>query len=186
MEHVLVSELMTREPIMAKPETNLLECAKIMVKKNTGSLLLVDKNKLVGIVSRHDILWALVKQSKMNLENIKAIDISPKKILTIKPSATIDEAIKKIKMTKFERLPVVESNKLVGIITIKDILTFHPEIYPELEEFAKIREESRKLKLIEKAREKESTQEGICEECGNQDILYKANGMLICESCKNS
>lgn len=171
---------------MAKPETNLLECAKIMVKKNTGSLLLVDKNKLVGIVSRHDILWALVKQSKMNLENIKAIDISPKKILTIKPSATIDEAIKKIKMTKFERLPVVESNKLVGIITIKDILTFHPEIYPELEEFAKIREESRKLKLIEKAREKESTQEGICEECGNQDILYKANGMLICESCKNS
>lgn len=177
---------MTREPIITKPETNLLECAKIMVKKSTGSLLLVDKNKLVGIISRQDILWALVKQSKMNLENINAIDISPRKILTIKPSATLDEAVRKIKMTKFERLPVVEDNKLVGIITVKDILNFHPEIYPELEEFARIREESKKLKLIEKAREKDSSREGICEECGNQDRLYNFNGMLVCESCKNS
>jgi CBS domain-containing protein len=186
MEHILVSDLMTREPIITKPETNLLECAKIMVKKSTGSLLLVDKNKLVGIISRQDILWALVKQSKMNLENINAIDISPRKILTIKPSATLDEAVRKIKMTKFERLPVVEDNKLVGIITVKDILNFHPEIYPELEEFARIREESKKLKLIEKAREKDSSREGICEECGNQDRLYNFNGMLVCESCKNS
>ncbi|MFH1503123.1 MAG: CBS domain-containing protein, partial [Candidatus Diapherotrites archaeon] len=182
MEHILVSDLMTREPITAKLDTNLLECARKMVKKKTGSLLLVDKNKLVGIVSRHDILWALIKQSKSNLESIKAIDISPKKILTIKPSATLDEAIKKMKMSKFERLPVIDNNKLVGIITVKDILNFHPEVYPELEEFARIREESKKLRLIEKAREKESIGEGICEECGNQDILYKFNGMLVCES----
>jgi CBS domain-containing protein len=186
MEHILVSDLMTREPLAVKPDTNLLECARKMVKKNTGSLLLVEKNKLVGIISRHDILWALVKQSKSNLEGIKAIDISPRKILTIKPSATLDEAIKKMKMSKFERLPVIENNELVGIITVKDILNFHPEVYPELEEFAKIREESKKLKLIEKAREKESSHEGVCEECGNHDILYKFNGMLVCESCKGS
>ena len=186
MEHVLVSDLMTREPIITQPDTNLLECARKMVKKNTGSLLLVDKNKLVGIISRQDILWALVKQSQTNLENIKAIDISPKKILIIKPSATLDEAIKKMKMTKFERLPVIDNNELVGIITVKDILNFHPEVYPELEEFAQIREESQKLKLIEKAREKEPSKEGICEECGNQDILYKFKGMMVCESCKNS
>ena len=91
-----------------------------------------------------------------------------------------------MKMSKFERLPVVENNKLIGIITVRDILSFHPEIYPELEEFAKIREESKKLKLIEKAKEKEPVREGICEECGNQDTLYKFKGMLVCESCRNS
>lgn len=186
MEHILVSDIMTLEPIVTKPETNLLDCARKMVKKNTGSLLLVEKEKLVGIISRQDVLWALVKQSKKNLENIKAIDISPKKILTIKPSANIDEAIKKIKMSKFERLPVVENNKLMGIITVKDILNFHPEIYPELEEFAKIREESRKLKLVKKAKEKTYSEEGICEECGNYGPLERYNGMLICDSCRNS
>jgi len=186
MNKILVSDIMTREPITIEPTANLLECAKKMVQKKTGSLLLVDKKKLVGIISRHDILWALVKQSKDELSKIQAKDISPKKIAIIKPSATLDEALKKMKESKFERLPVIDNNELVGIITVKDILTFHPEIYPEMEEFAQIREESNKLKLVKRAKERMLSQEGICEECGNHDVLYKVNGMSICESCKNS
>jgi CBS domain-containing protein len=188
MYKILVSDVMTREPMEIEPGANLLECAKKMVQKKTGSLLLVDKKRLIGIISRHDILWALVKQSKDELSKIQAKDISPKKIAVIKPSATLDEALKKMKDSKFERLPVVDNNELVGIITIRDILSFHPEIYPEIEEFAGIREESRKLKLVRKAKERENIfpQEGICEECGNHDILHRVNGMLVCESCKGS
>ena len=132
-----------------------------------------------------NVLHAYV-ESKEELSRIEAKDISPKKIAVIKPSATLDEALKKMKDSRFERLPVVDNNELVGIITVKDILSFHPELYPEIEEFARIREESNKLKLVQKAKERMLSQEGICEECGNQDILYKVNGMLICESCKNS
>jgi CBS domain-containing protein len=186
MNKILVSDVMTREPMVIEPEASLLDCAKRMVQKKTGSLLLVIDKKLVGLISRHDILWALIKQSKDELSNIKAKDISPKKIAVIKPSATLDEALKKMKDSKFERLPVVENNELVGIITVKDILSFHPEFYPEIEEFARIREESRKLKLVQKAKERVLSQEGVCEECGNHDVLYKVNGALICESCKGS
>lgn len=181
---------MTREPLVINPEATLLECAKRMVQKKTGSLLLVNSKKLIGIISTSDILWALVKQSKEELSKIRAIDISPRKIAVIRPSATLDEAIKKMKDSKFERLPVVENNELVGIITIRDILSFNPEVYPELEEFAGIREESKKLKLVQKAKERNfeelSSQEGICEECGNHEILYRHEGMLLCESCRDS
>ncbi|MEK6833776.1 MAG: CBS domain-containing protein, partial [Nanoarchaeota archaeon] len=154
MNRILVSDVMTREPMVIEPNANLLECAKKMVQKKTGSLLLVDKKKLVGIISTHDILWALIKQSKDELSKIEAKDISPKKIAVIKPSATLDEALKKMKDSKFERLPVVDNNEIVGIITVKDILSFHPEFYPEIEEFARIREESNKLKLVQKAKER--------------------------------
>lgn len=188
MNRILVSDIMTREPIVISPNANLLECAKRMVQKKTGSLLLLDKKRLVGLISRHDILWALIKKSKEDLSKIEAKDISPKKIAVIKPSATLDEALRKMKDSKFERLPVVDNNELVGIVTIRDILSFHPEIYPEVEEFAGIREESRKLKLVRKAKERENIfpQEGICEECGNHDILHRVNGMLVCESCRGS
>lgn len=186
MYKILVSDVMTREPIVIGPDANLLECAKKIVQKKTGSLLLVTNKRLVGLISTHDILWALIKKSKEDLSKIQAKDISPKKIAVIKPSDNIDEALKKMKDSRFERLPVVDNNELVGIITVKDILSFHPEIYPEIEEFARIREESRKLKLVKKAKERVLSQEGICEECGNHDILYKVNGMLICESCKGS
>ncbi|MBU1129463.1 MAG: CBS domain-containing protein [Nanoarchaeota archaeon] len=185
MERVLVADIMTKDPITAKADLNLLDCAKKMVKGKVGSLILADKKKLIGLITQRDILWALVKKSKEDLKTIKAVDISPKKLATIKPSSTIKEALSKMKKLKFERLPVIQNNELVGMLTIKDILNFHPELYPELDEFAKIREESRKLKGLQKLKEK-SPSEGICEECGAQDFLYRINGMLICESCRNA
>lgn len=183
MKNVLVKDIMTRSPFTISPDTNLLNCAKIMVKKKVGSLLIVDKKNLVGFISEKDILWALVKKSKNDLSKIRAIDISPRKIATIQPSATIKEAIEKMKKTKFERFPVVQNQELLGIVTIKDILNFHPEVYPEIEEFSRIREEADKLRRIEKA--KEST-EGRCEKCGNEDSLYEYDGLLICNSCRSS
>ena len=186
MRKILVSDVMTREPITAKPNISLFDCAKKLVKERVGSLLLIENKKLIGIISRHDILWALTKTSPEDLSKIKAINISPRKLATIKPSATIEEAIQKMKGVKFERLPVIQEKELVGLITIRDILNFNPEFYPEIEEFARIREESRKLKMVEKAKEKTNINEGVCDECGNYGILVSSKGMFVCESCKNS
>ncbi len=185
MKHILVSDLMTQEPITISPETNLLECVKRMVKKRIGSLLIVDKKKLVGLISEHDILWALTKKLPQDLSKIKAIEISPKKLATIKPSTPLEEAWRKMKKLKFERLPVIKDKELVGLITTKDILNFHPELYRELDEFAKIREESRKLKAIKKAKDLPKVTEGLCEGCGNQEMLYRVHGSLLCASCKD-
>lgn len=183
MNKILVADVMTREPVTISPDANLLECARKMVKKKVGSLLLTDKKKFMGFISEKDILWALVKKSNRDLTKVKAVDISPKKIATIKPEATINEAIEKMKKTRFERLPVVLNSKLVGVITAKDILNFHPELYPEIEEFSKIKEEAEKLKRVKKA---EMGKDGICEECGHEGILFIIDGMLICENCKDS
>ena len=183
MKKILVVDIMTREPICVRPETNVLECAKKMVKKKVGSLLIVDKKKLVGFISQKDILWAITKKPNGDLSKIRAVDISPKKIATIKPDNSVQEALEKMKKLKFERLPVIQEKGLVGVITVKDILNFNPEIYPEIEEFARIREESEKLKRIKEA---ERRTEGICEECGHEGILFRSNGMLICESCRSS
>ncbi len=183
MKDILVADIMTREPVTVSPASSLLECAKKMVKRDVGSLIITDRKKLVGFISQRDILWALIKKSNADLTKITAVDISPKKIAITRPDATIKSAIEKMKKLKFERLPVVYNNKLVGVITIKDILNFHPEIYPEVDEFSKIREESEKLKRIKEAGKR---REGICEECGHEGILFRVNGMLICESCRDS
>lgn len=185
MKNILVADVMTREPITIKPETNLLECARKMVRKRLGSLLIVDKKKLVGFISHKDILWALIKKSKKDLSKISAINISPKKIATINPFATIEEAVKKMKKVKFYRLPVIKDKELVGMVTLKDILNFHPELYGELKESADIREESNKLRRIKKAK-KRIIRQGTCEQCGKRGAICKIDGMLICESCMNS
>lgn len=187
MEKIKVADLMTRNPITVTPSTNLLDCAKKMIRKKVGSLILVDKeNNFKGIISEKDILWAIIKKSKKNLSEINAEDLSPKKIQKINSSLPLIEVIKKIKKSKFERFPVVHEGKLVGLITTRDILNFNPEIYPEIGEFSKIREESKKLKRIEKVKEGETIKEGVCDVCGRKDLLYRSGEKQVCEKCKNS
>ena len=186
MEDIIVADLMTRTPITISPRKSLHDAAKLMVKKRVGFIPIVEDKKLVGILSQKDILWAIIRGAGQDLSKIKAIDISPRKIATIKPSATLKETIDKMKKTKFEKLPVILNKKLVGIITSKDILSFNPEVYPELEELKQIREESEKLKRIKIAKERKSSYEGVCEECGNFDTLFKINGILMCDSCRGS
>lgn len=186
MEKIIVADIMTRNPVTITPSASLLDCAKLMVKKKTGSLLIVDNKRLVGFISNDDILWALIKKSKEDLSLIKAKDIATKKIATVRPNSFIKEALQKMKKLKFRRLPVIHEKELVGIVTIRDILNFHPEIYPELNEIEILKEEQEKLKRIKKAKNREFMHEGICEDCGGTDILYRVDGRLICESCKNS
>jgi len=182
MANVVVADVMTRNVETVKPDTNLLECARKIVKKKISGLPIVNKKKLVGFISEKDILWALVKKSKEDLSKINAIDVSPKKIATTRPMSSIEETINKIKKFKFNKLPVIHENELVGIITTKDILNFHPELYPELKELSQIKEDSKKLKKI---KTKEIVKKGICEKCSDEGILREINGMLICEKCRS-
>lgn len=181
MKNICVSDIMTRDFIAVSPEMNLMECAKKMLQNKTRSLFIIENKKLVGVIAQRDILWALVKKSN-DLAKIKAIEISPKKIAVIKPDSTISEAIEKMKRLKFEKLPVVKGNSVVGVLRMKDILNFNPEIYPEMEEYEKIKGEYEKLGKVKK----EKTKTGVCEECGTDGILFRVNGMLVCESCRDS
>lgn len=188
MENIRVVDVMTRNPYTVLPDTSLFDCAKQMVRKQVNSLSIVDKKKkLVGFISQKDILWALIKKKNTNVLKIKAIDISPKKVATIKPNASIKDAIEKMNRLKFDKLPVVQNDELIGIITVRDVLSFQPEIYPEFEEYSKVRQEQEKMNRISLAKERHVvTDDGICEECGEVSTLYRANGMLLCGFCASS
>lgn len=184
MKNVTVADLMKREPIIVNPDTDLIECARKMVRKKAKIIFLANKDKIFkGVLSRHDILWALVKIPKADLAKVKASEISPKKIIKLRPSDSIEKMMKKVRETKFYRYPVIDEEKIIGIITVKDILNFKPEIYPEFEEIDKIKEEGERLKRIEEEKIGKSGKEGICEECGNSDSLFRHNGMMICSGC---
>lgn len=184
MKKILVSEVMNRNAVFIEPSASLLDCAKRMVQKRVGSLLIVQNKKLVGFISNDDILWALVKKSKYDLSKIRVIDIATKKIATAKPTDTLDEAIKKMKQLRFRRLPVIQNKELVGIVTIRDILNFNPDVYEEIKEIESLKAEQERLNQMNPSETKFKS-EGICEECGNYDRLYKVNGMLICDSCRS-
>ena len=97
MIRVAVGDAMTRNFVSVKPQSSLFECAKTIVKnKGIDSLIVSEGKKLLGILTSHDILWAIIKTSSVNLKQIKAIDIATKKVAVIKPSADISDALQKM------------------------------------------------------------------------------------------
>jgi len=180
---VKAGDIMTRNFISVPPDTSILDCAKKMVKKRVGSLILEQNNQLKGIITEGDIIWAMTKKSKKELNNIKASEIAPKKIVTIKPSADLYQALQTMKKTKYRWLPVTVNKNIIGFLTLKDILRIEPGLFEFASEIMQIREESEKLK---RRKAGEIFSEGPCEECGNYSLLYKVDNRMMCEDCRDA
>jgi len=108
-----------------EPHLTLKEAARIMSEKNIGSLVVIDNNKLVGIVTDHDII------ENISNVNAKVRDIMSKNVVTVEAKESIDTAAEIMKSKKVRRLPVVEEGKLVGIITATDLIAYSDELNEE-------------------------------------------------------
>jgi len=169
---IKVGDVMARNFISTKLETPVLDAVKLMVKKRIGSLIVVEKGFLRGMLTEKDIIWALSK--KHDLEGVKVGDICTRKITTIKPSADIYDAVKIMKRVKFRRMPVTINKKVIGYLTLKDILKIQPELFQIAKEGYALKGET----------VFENVEEGVCEECERFDLLYSVDGKLLCERCK--
>ncbi len=181
---IRVGDVMTRNFTHIGPETTLIDCARTMIKNRVGSVVIKENDKLHGIITEKDIIWALTKKANKGFENIHVKDIARRKIITIKPEAGIHEALNKMNKNKIRRMPVISNKKIIGYVTLKDIVKFLPEVFEATREFEKIREETNKMQKSESAKQG-IFHESPCEECGNYDILTNIDGRMICESCKD-
>ena len=177
---IKVGDIMTRNFVSINPDINLIECAREMTKKRVGSLILKEGQKLTGLLTEKDILWALTKAD--DLKKIKASDIASRKVATIKPSADLYEALGRMKKLKFRRLPVVVNGNLIGMLTLKDILRMEPGLFTDISFAENMKEESGKRN---KLNVEKRGGEGMCEECGNIDSLYKIDGRMLCNACRD-
>ena len=111
---MLVKEIMNR-PFVVDKDVSLGEAAEIMSKKNIGSLIFLSKEKIKGIITDKDLIRNFKKNGKIS----HAMSSSVK---TIDPEATLDRAAEVMRENKIKRLPVLEKGKLVGIITMTDVI----------------------------------------------------------------
>lgn len=180
MRKIAVGDVMTHNFIAVDPETNLLRCAKDMVRNNINSLIIIERRVLKGIITSKDIMWAITKKPGLDLRKINAMDVATKKVAVIKPSADIGQAFEKMRKLGFRRLPVLSRGEVIGVITFHDILRIEPSLYREIGELVNLREEERKI------RETETNwpTEGTCENCGEFKELLKVHDRLLCPDCR--
>ena len=136
-------------------------------------------NGPVGIVTDGDIISELVSND-IKPSTVKLEEIMTKPLISASPNDRVSEIAKKMAKERIRKMPIVDKDKLVGIVADVDILAVASEmnsIHAELIEMSMEREE---LDL-----EDESVGQGICEKCGSfSHYLVMKSGLMVCESCK--
>lgn len=122
-----ISDIMVDKVITTKKEAAVGEAVKLMNKYGIGCLVVLENGKPVGIITERDLLKRVLGKSK-ELRNMKVMEIMSKPLVSVSPNVEIEEAAKLMFQKKVKKLPVVEKGKLLGLVTLTDILRIQPQL----------------------------------------------------------
>ena len=133
---VLVRDVMSKDVRVVRPDTSVKEVVATMNKFDIGSIVVVQGDRPVGIITERDILRRLVEPC-LAPETLTARQIMTSPVLTISETANIEETAKLMARKRVKRLPVINNGKLVGMITYTDIVAKVPTLLSILEELVR-------------------------------------------------
>ncbi len=143
---MIVKEVMSKNPVTTGPTAKLRAVNKLMKANKIRHVPVIKNKKLIGIVTEKDIRYAMIPEKipgkkipqGWNLDHLKVQDIMTNNAITISQEAQVEEAARIIYSYKIGALPVMKSGKLVGIISVMDILGIFIEMMGMLKSSSRI------------------------------------------------
>jgi CBS domain-containing protein len=113
-----ISDIMTEAAVTDRPEDTLAQAARKMWAQQTGSLLVLDGSDLLGIVTERDILKAVATGIPLDTP---VSDAMSKDLITVDPGTSLREAARIMTEKWIRHLPVLDGDRLVGIVSQRDL-----------------------------------------------------------------
>lgn len=130
---VLVRDVMSKNLKTVGRDVSVKRVVTTMNKFGIGSVVVVQAGRPVGIITERDILTRVVEVC-MAPEALTAKQVMTSPVITIEQNTSMDEAARLMAKKKIKKLPVVDNDELVGILTFTDIVTKMPTMLSILEE----------------------------------------------------
>jgi len=130
---VLVRDVMSKDVKVVRPDTSVREVVATMNKFDIGSIVVVQGDRPVGIITERDILRRIVEPC-IAPETLTAKQVMTSPVLTINETTSIEETARLMAKKRVKKLPVMNNQKLVGVVTLTDIVTKVPTMFSILEE----------------------------------------------------
>jgi signal-transduction protein with cAMP-binding, CBS, and nucleotidyltransferase domain len=169
---VPLREVMNRDPTSLAIGSTVAKAAKTMCEAGVGSVIILEHNKPIGIVTEEDINCKVVAKD-LKPSTVRVNDIMSTPLITVSADETVGCAASMMVKHKVRRLPIVDtSNKVIGIVTVRDLLTVSSAVNDILAELVEINRE-------------ETIEPGMCTRCGQMsDDLKRVDTMLLCARCR--
>jgi CBS domain-containing protein len=115
-----VQEIMTHDPVTVEVSTTLDEVARLMRDNDTGAVIATQTGKVRGIVTDRDIVVRAVADGR-NPTDVRVADVSTGGVVTLNPQDGIDKAAQVMREQDVRRLPVVDGDRPIGIVSLGDL-----------------------------------------------------------------
>ena len=116
-----ILDIKGREIFSVAPDTTVFEALKLMADKNIGAVLVLEGTKLVGIMSERDYARKIALKGKFSKE-VPVKEIMSSEVICVGPEQTINNTKGIMISKRIRHLPVLEEDKLVGLISIGDVV----------------------------------------------------------------
>lgn len=122
-----VAELIEGHPLIhAEPAHKVREVARMMADRNVGAIAVLDEGTLVGVFSERDLM-ARVVAAGLDPDGTRVSDVMTKQLVVAEANDGIGDALQKMYDTKCRHLPVVSGGKLIGMLSMRDLLIVDDE-----------------------------------------------------------
>lgn len=146
-----VSDVMTPAVVVDVADDTLADAAAKMREQQTGSLLIMDGERLVGIFTERDLLKSVGRGQDPKNTSLK--DVMATDLITIPPDVTLHDAAALMTSKWIRHLPVVEGEKVVGVLSQRDLVGVFAQVLDEPETIEQVRGEelarAKRLKRIQ-------------------------------------
>lgn len=142
-----VRDVMTKSVATIRPDATIKEAASIMQQHNVGSIPVVDTNGLVGIVTDRDIVVRNIAAGQ-DPQSTPVKNVMTSQVTTVTPDEDVHNISQMMSTRQIRRVPVVENQKLVGMVSLGDIATTGVTNMEASEALTEISKPSKPLKTI--------------------------------------
>jgi signal-transduction protein with cAMP-binding, CBS, and nucleotidyltransferase domain len=165
-------EVMKTNPVMIDIGATAAKAAKAMCHEEVGSVIILKNGKPTGIVTEEDLACKVVaKDLKPSTVLVNEIMSTP--LITVSAEKTVGDAARMMVKHKVRRLPIVDEHKaVIGIVTVRDLLTVSNELNEILTDLVEINRE-------------EIVEQGMCNRCSQMsDDLKRVDNVMLCPRCR--
>ena len=179
---IYVEDIMTKVPVIGSPNLTARDIAILMRSWKVGSVIILEDGRPIGIVTERDFVEKIVAEDRRPAD-VKAGEIMSSPVVTIGPRESVAEAGRKMGRMRLRRLPVVEGDQLIGMLTENDITRLSPSLI-------ELTREWRGISTPVEAEREPVSMAGSCENCENYSYDLRqtggasGRGGLLCAECR--